>query len=141
MYQYQLKPSLLQLRFNLGVYCLSFLTLLSYSSMYYLTILLCVLIILLAFIEWKGYRQTKHAAPEILSLNSGSGTLEWRKNNNICQFTVYSVYTCRWGMILVSRQSGFRNSLILLADRFDNNSQYLDLRFRLIHLNQVMHAS
>ena len=141
MYEYQLKPSLLLLRFNLGVYCLSFLTLLSYSSMDYLTLLLFLLIIVLAIHEWKSYRQAKNTAAEVLLINTSSGTVEWQKNNNNCQFTAYSVYTCRWGMILVFKQSWFGNSLILLADRFDNNRQYLDLRFRLIRLNQVMHAS
>ena len=141
MFEYPLKPSLLLLRFNLGIYCLSLLALLSYASIDYLTVLLFCLIIVLAIHEWESYRQAKNTGSEALVVNPSSGVLEWQKNNNSCQFTTYSVYTCRWGMILVSRQSGLRHRLILMADRFNNNSQYLDLRFRLIHLNQVMHAS
>lgn len=141
MYEYQLKPSLWLLCFNLGLYCLSLFVLLSYSSMDYLTLLLFFLIVLFAILEWKSYRQAKNTTAESLLLNISSGVIEWQKNNNNCQFTAYSVYTCRWGLILVFNQSRFRNSLILLADRFDNNRQYLDLRFHLIRLNQVMHAS
>lgn len=141
MHEFQLKPSLLLLRFNLALYCLSFLTLLSYKSLDYLSLLLFLLIIISAIYEWQSYRRGKNAGAEVLVINASSGAVEWRKNNNNCQFTSYSVYTCRWGMILVFKQSWFRNSLILLADRFDNNRQYLDLRFRLIRFNQVMHAS
>lgn len=141
MFEYQLKPSLFLLRFNLGIYCLSFLVILFYNSASYIPLLLVFLLILLIFQEWSSYRQANSCAMESLSINTLTGTIEWQKNGNNRQFTDYSVYTCRWGMILVLKQSRFRNSLILLADRFNNQTQYLDLRFHLIRLNQAIHAS
>ena len=141
MFEYQLKPSLFVLRFNLGLYCLSFLVLLFYNPSSYITPLFFFLLILLITQDWKNYRRATITAAESLSINISSGAIEWQKYGNNRQFTDYSVYTCRWGMILVLKQSKFRNSLILLADRFNNHSQYLDLRFHLIRFNQVIHAS
>ncbi len=141
MLEYQLKPSLLLLRFNLGLYFLSIIVLLVHYPISYITVLLFLLSILLITHEWVIYRKINGQSPESLSINISSSVIEWQINNNIHQFAAYSVYTCRWGIILVLKQSKFRKSMILLADRFKNHHEYLDLRFHLIRLNQAIHAS
>jgi len=141
MVKYQLKPSLTLLCINLCLYLLAAIALLVYYEFGLISLMLFFLTILLFIYNLFHYRQEIKSPPKILSLNLSSALIEWQMADNYRQFTEYSVYTCRWGMILVLKQSSFRRHIILLADCFDNNYEYLDLRYHLIRLNQVIHAS
>lgn len=141
MVKYQLKPSLTLLCINLCLYLLAAIALLVYYEFGLISLMLFFLTILLFIYNLFHYRQEIKSSPKILSLNLSSALIEWQMADNYRQFTEYSVYTCRWGMILVLKQSSFRRHIILLADCFDNNYEYLDLRYHLIRLNQVIHAS
>lgn len=141
MTEYQLKPSFNLLSINICLYLLSATALLVHYPIDLISSMLFVLIILLSVNDILHYRRKIGQKAEILSLNLSSGLIESQLNDDYRQFTEYSVYTCRWGMILVLKQSGFRRHIILLADRFKFIHEYLDLRYQLIRLNQVVHAS
>ena len=141
MPEYKLKPSLLLFRLNLGLYGLSATVLLLYFPVDIISILFFCLVILLIVLECKYYRQKLIGPPELLSINLSSAVIELQLNQDNHQFSDYSVYTCRWGMILVLRNPECRKKLILLADRFDTTHKYLDLRFHLNRINQAIHAS
>ncbi len=141
MVMYQLKPSLALLCINFSLYLLAAVTLLIYFQNGLTSLMLFSLTILLSMHDLLHYRQKTEQTPEKLSLNLRSGSIDWRFNDDYRQFSEYSVYTCRWGMILVLKQPKFRQHLILLADRFKNIHEYLDLRYQLIRLNQDIHAS
>ncbi len=141
MVQYQLKPSLTILCINVLLYLLAALALLVYYPINFISVLLFVLIILVFLNDLSIYWQTCKLPAEILLLNLSSGLIERRLSDDKRQFTEYSVYTCRWGVILVLKQSKCKLHLILLADRFKNDHEYLDIRYQLLRLNQAIHAS
>lgn len=141
MIEYHLKPSLNLLSINICLYLLSATALLVHYQINLISLMLFLLIILFAANDVLHYRKKIEQPAEILSLNLSSGLIGCRLNDDYRQFTEYSVYTCRWGMILVLKQSGFRRHITLLADRFKFIHEYLDIRYQLIRLNQVVHAS
>lgn len=141
MLEYQLKPSLVLLRISYSLYLFSAFILSAYYPLNFISTSLFILIFLMAAQAWRSYSPNLNKSPDNLSLNASTGIIEWQKDGDIRQFSDYSVYTCRWGMILVLRKSQCRKNIILLADRFDNLHQYLDLRFQLIRLNQAINAS
>ncbi len=141
MVEYQLKPSQMLLCTNLCLYLLASIALISCYQLNLISLLLFFLIILLFLYELLDYRKRSKLVPEILSLNLASSIIEWQLKDDNRQFNKYSVYTCRWGILLVLKQSRLRLCMILLADRFINNHDYLDLRYQVLRLNQDLHAS
>ncbi len=141
MVQYQLKASLTLLYINISLYLLAAIALLVYYQINLASILLFMLIILFFTNDLFIYRNTLKSSSETLSLNFSSGLIESRLVDDIRQFSEYSVYTCRWGIFLVLKQSRYRKHMILLTDRFENSHDYLDFRYQILRLNQDIHAS
>lgn len=141
MIQYELRPSQTLLIVNIALYLLAATALFAYYQINLTSLMLFFLTILLILHELFQFRQAVNQQPEILSLNLSSGLIERSLVGDNRQFTEYSVYTCRWGILLVLKQSKVRLSMILLADRFNNSHDYLDLRYQVLRLNQDIHAS
>lgn len=141
MLEFKLKPSLWLFRLNLGLYALSAILLLAYYPPGLISTSLLGLILLLFSREYVDYRQNHRKYRETLCFNLSSSAIKYQFNDDILQFRDYSVYTCRWGIILVLKKSKCRKKIILLVDRFENLHSYLDLRFHLTRLNQAVHVS
>jgi len=141
MKQYYLYPSTVLMFFIIGLYALACLGLLLFFAMDVFTALAMMLITLLAYLEIKKYNASRKTDPELITLRLSTGEIEWQSNDDSRIFTRYTVYNSRWGMILKLKKRWLRYNLILLADRFKDDNEYLDLRYQLSHLKQVINAS
>ena len=141
MKQYQLNPSPSLLIFTIALYLLACLGLLLYFNLTALSVLTVVLILLLLYSEIRKFIEIRKRNPVLISLRLSTGEIEWVAKDNSQLFTRYSVYNSRWGMVLKLKSRWARNNLILLTDRFQHKNEYLDLRYQLIHLKQVMNVS
>jgi len=141
MKQYSLYPSPTLLSITMALYLLACLGLLVYFNTSVLTVLTILLILLLVVTEIKKFISTRKQKPELISLFLSTNEIEWAPDGDSQLFTEYSVYTSRWGMVLKLRRRWARYNLILLADRFQDKNEYLDFRYQLIHLKQVINAS
>ena len=138
---YHLYPSATLLFINLGLYLLACFSLLLYFSLTGLTVLAIMLILLLAYTDIKKYLASRKLDPDLITLRLSTGEIEWKSIDNSRSFNAYTVYNSRWGMVLKLKNRWVRYNLILLADRFKDENEYLDLRYQLIHLRQVMNVS
>ena len=100
-----------------------------------------MLILLLAYSEIKKYLASRKLDPDLITFRLSTGEIEWKSIDNSRLFTKYTVYNSRWGMVLKLKNRWVQYNLILLADRFKDENEYLDLRYQLSHLKQVMNAS
>jgi len=141
MKQYQLQPSKLLFSVTLTLYLIALLSLWLNFTLSAMTLLVSTLILLLAYVEVKKYRQQISHHPEWLSLRLVTGEINWKSIDSSRSFTEYTVYNSRWGMVLKLKSQWTRYNLVLLADRFKNQNDYLDLRYQLIHLKQDINAS
>ena len=141
MKQYHLYPSATLLFISIGFYLLACFSLLLYFPLTGLTVLAIMLILLLAYADTKKYLTSRKLNPEMITLHLLTGVIEWKSTDNSRSFTAYTVYNSRWGMVLKLKGRWVRYNLILLADRFKDENEYLDLRYQLSHLRQVINAS
>lgn len=141
MKQYHLYPSATLMFFTIGLYVLACFSLLHYFAVTSLTMLAMMLVFLLAYCDIKKYLTFRKLSPELITLRLSTGEIEWESIDDSRIFTRYTVYNSRWGMVLKLKSRWARYNLILLADRFKNKNEYLDLRYQLSHLQQVMNAS
>lgn len=141
MKQYYLYPSATLMLFTLGLYLLVCFSLLLYFAMTSLTVLAMMLILLLACSEVKKFLASRKIDPELITLRLSTGEIEWKSIDDSRLFTRYTVYNSRWGMVLKLKNRWVQYNLILLADRFKDENEYLDLRYHLSHLKQVINAS
>ena len=141
MKHYHVYPSATLMLFTIGLYSLACLSLLFYFAVTGITVLPILLILLLAYSEFEKYLVSRKIDPELVTLHISTSEIEWESNDDSRLFTSYTVYTSRWGMVLKLRSRWVRYNLIFLADRFKDKNEYLDLRYQLSHLQQVMNAS
>ena len=141
MKQYHLYPSATLLLITLGLYLMVCLSLLLYFALTGVTVLAILLVLLLAYTEIKQHLKSRKLSPELISLRFTTDEIEWQSIDNCQLFTGYTVYNSRWGMILKLKNRWVGYNLILLADRFKDRNEYLDLRYQLSHLKQVINAS
>lgn len=137
MNHFQLKPSCNLLYLNIALYLLAATSLIVYYPVDFVSLMLLLLIILLLAWEFLQHRQKTRQGFETLSLHLSSQTIDWCSNDHSRSFTEHSLYSCRWGMILILKQPKYRKHIILLPDRFENIDEYLDLRYQLIRLNRA----
>ena len=141
MKQYSLYPSPSLLFITMFLYLLACFCLMVYFNNSGLALLAMLLIVLLLFAEIRNFAKARRQEPELISLSSSTNEIEWTSGADKQLFTQYSVYTNRWGMVLKLKSRRARYHLILLADRFRDEDEYLDFRYQLIHLKQVINAS
>ncbi|MCP4187694.1 MAG: hypothetical protein GY763_08855 [Gammaproteobacteria bacterium] len=139
MNQYQLKPSSSLLIVTIALYILFTFGLLIFYEFDWISALLLMLAGLLSYTAFKDYSQAEKAN-EILALIPSTGTVEHEIDGQSRQFETFKVYTNRWSVVLKSTNRGYRQSLVFIPDRFNSKHEYLDFRYRLIHLKQDVNA-
>lgn len=131
MHLFQLKPSCKLLYINTALYLLAVTGLLGYHSINFVSIMMFLLIILCLIHHYCDYRKETKQGFKILALNLSSQSISWGLPGDERVFVQFTVYICRWGMVLV-----LERPVILLPDRFENEYEYLDFRYQLITLYQ-----
>ncbi len=139
MNQYQLRPSVSLLLVTIALYLLFAVGVLIFFEFGWVAGLLLLLALLLcytAFADHYGAKKTH----EVLVLVPSSGTVEHKISGECRQFETFKVYTNRWSIILKLTDRGYRRNLIFLPDRFYSKHDYLDFRYRFLHLEQDVNA-
>ncbi len=139
MNQYQLRPSTSLLIVTIALYVLFTFGLLVFFEVDWITALLLLLAALLSYTAFRDYFQAEKA-DETLALFPLTGTVEHEIAGQSRQFETFKVYTNRWSVILKLTNHGYRRNLIFIPDRFYSKHEYLDFRYRLIHLKQEVNA-
>ncbi|MCP4487067.1 MAG: hypothetical protein GY820_07080 [Gammaproteobacteria bacterium] len=140
MNQYQLRPSTSLLLVTLALYILFACGLLVFFEHDWIAALLLLLTVLLGYTTFKDHFQAGKTH-ETLVLFPLSCTVEHEIGGQCRQFESFKAYTNRWSVILKLTNDAHRRNLILLPDRFYSKHDYLDFRYRLIHLEQDVDAS
>ncbi len=139
MNQYQLKPSLALLIVTIALYILFAFGLLVFIEFDWIATLLLLLALLLSYDAFADHYKAKRVS-ETLALIPLTGTVEHKIAGERHQFETFKVYTNRWSVILKLTSHGYRQNIIFLPDRFYSKHDYLDFRYRLIHLEQDVNA-
>ncbi|MCP3687481.1 MAG: DUF2244 domain-containing protein [Gammaproteobacteria bacterium] len=139
MNQYQLRPSASLLLATIALYVLFALGLLVFFEFDWITALFLLLALLLSYTAFSDHFEAQKVH-ETLVLTPLSGTVEHSIAGESRQFETFRVYTNRWSVLLKLVNHGYRRHLIFLPDRFYSKPDYLDFRYRLMHLERDVNA-